>query len=127
MNPILLLQLLCRLNPLPSGRNLDQNPLFINPQFLVQLDDMECLFNGGLFIKREPCIDFCGDSSGDDFEDFITEFNEETVECVVDLLVDFGGFGFSVGAGCVDEFCVGGFFGGSEEEGGVAVPIMLEC
>lgn len=88
MNPIILLQFLCRLNPLPRTRNLDQNPLLIDPQFLVQLNDVKRLFHGGLLVKGEAGVDFGGDSSRDDLEDFFAEFDEETVEGIVDLGVD---------------------------------------
>ena len=119
MNSILLLQFLCRLNPLPRTRNLDQNPLLIDPQFLVQLDDVQCFLHGGFLVKREAGVDFSGHTSRDDFQDFLAEFDEETVEGIVDLVVDVRGFGFAVCAGCVNDFCVRGLLGGGEEEGGV--------
>ena len=87
MNPMFLLQLLCSLNALPGTSNLDQNPTLIDPQFLVQFNDMESFINGRLFIKGETCVDFSGDSSRDDFEDLFAEFDEETVEGTVDLVV----------------------------------------
>jgi len=96
MNSIFLLQLLCRLDPLVRTRNLDQNPRFVDPQFLVQFNDMQGLFDRRFLIKRETGVNFSGDSPGDDFEDFFAEFDEKTVECVVDLFINVGGFGFAV-------------------------------
>jgi len=87
MNPMILLELLGSLNPLPRTRNLDQNALLPDAELLVQFNDVQGLVDGGLFVKGEARVDFGGDSAGDDFEDFLAEFDEEAVERGVDLVV----------------------------------------
>jgi len=115
MNSILLLQLLCSLNSLPRRRNLDQNPLLVNSQFLVQVDDVQGFIDGSFCIETEAGIDFSTYSTRHDFEDFFAEFNEQSVQCRIDFFVDGAAVGFAVVDCCFDLFGVGRFLGSGED------------
>jgi hypothetical protein len=119
MNPILGLKLLGSLNALPRTRNLDQNPVLADAQVLVELNDVEGLGDGGLGVKGVTGVDFGRDAAGDDFQDFLAEFDEEAVEGGLDLVVDIVAFLEAVLDCCVDLFCVGGFLGCGEEQRGI--------
>lgn len=49
---------------------------------------MQGLVNRGLGVKGEASVDFSGNLAGNDVEDLPTEFNEQTVEGRVNLVVD---------------------------------------
>jgi len=121
MNTILLLQLLGSVNSLPSRRNLDQNPLLVNSQFLVQVDNVQGFFDSGFCVETEACIDFSAYSTWHNFEDLFAEFNEQSVKCCVDFLVDGAAVRFSVVDCRFDLFGIGGFLGGGEDERRVTI------
>lgn len=75
---------------------------------------MQSFGDGGFLVKGETGIDFGGNSSRDDFEDFFSEFNEETVEGGIDLVVNVAAVVLSVLDCCIDEFCVSRFFCGGQ-------------
>jgi len=104
MNTMFTLQLLGSLNPLPRTRNLNQNPILLDPKLLVQLNDVQGFIDRGLFIEGEAGVYFGRYAARDDFEDFLAEFNEETVESGVDLVVYVAALFFAVGDCCVDDF-----------------------
>lgn len=85
---------------------------------------MEGLVDGGLGIEREAGIDLSGDLSRDDLENLLAELNKETVESVVDLLVDIALSLLGVLDSVVDQLSILGLLGGSEDERGVGGSIL---
>jgi len=88
MNPMLRFEFLGSLNPLPGTRNLNQDPILADAQFLVEVNNVLSLGNGGLGVKGEAGVDFSGDAAGYDLQNFLPEFDEETVQGGIDLVVD---------------------------------------
>lgn len=52
------------------------------------LDDVKSLINRGLGVEGEASIDFGGNLSGDDGENLLAEFDEETIKGGINLLID---------------------------------------
>lgn len=75
---------------------------------------MESFVNGFFGVERESGIDFSGDFVGDNFKNFVVEFDEEVVESRVDLFVNGIFFGFGFFDSSVEESGIFGFFGGGE-------------
>ena len=49
---------------------------------------MQGLVDGGLGVEGEAGIDLGGDLARNDLEDLLAELDQETVEGIIDLLVD---------------------------------------
>lgn len=90
VDAVLGLQDLGSLDTLVGGSDLDENAALIDAELLVQVNDVQSLADRLLGVVREGSVDFGGDLAGDDLEDAATELNQETVEGVVDLLIDGG-------------------------------------
>ena len=54
----------------------------------AHIDDVQSLVDRGLGVEGETGIDLSGDLARDDFENLLAEFDEETVQSGIDLLVD---------------------------------------
>ena len=54
---------------------------------MTNINDMESLVDGALDVEGEASVDFGGDLARDDLENLFAEFDEETVEGRVDLLI----------------------------------------
>jgi hypothetical protein len=92
--------------------------------FQPYLDDGEGLVDGALGVKGQLGVDLGGDLAGNDLEDLLAELNEETVQGGIDLLVDGAALGLTVGNGRVNESCVLGLLGSSQDQGGVGGGIL---
>lgn len=121
MNLMFLFQFLGSVDSLPRTSNLDQNPRLVNSKFFIQFNDMQSLGDGSFLVEREAGVDFCGYTTRDDFEDFFAKFNEKTVQCGISLLFEVATVFFSVLYCDIDEFCIGGFLGGSKKKRRVTV------
>ena len=51
MDPVVSLQDLPGLDPLPGGAQLDEDPLLAHPELLVERDQLQCLGHLGLRVK----------------------------------------------------------------------------
>jgi hypothetical protein len=49
---------------------------------------MASFVHGGLGIERKASIDFGGNLAGDDFQDLLAEFHQESVKSGINLLID---------------------------------------
>lgn len=88
------------------------------------LDKVESLVDGGVGIEGVAGIDLSGDLARNDLENLLAELNQESVESVVDLLVDVATLLLSVIDGSIDQLGVLGLLGSSEDEGGVGGGIL---
>ena len=72
-------------DPLPGGRDLDQDAIPRNPLRLVERDELAALCDRPRSVKRQACVGFGGDAAGDDFENLHAERNEQVVDHILDL------------------------------------------
>ena len=49
---------------------------------------MKSFLNRGFRVEGEASVDFCGDLSGDDFQNLLSKFDEQAVEGGIHLLVN---------------------------------------
>ena len=80
------------------------------------LDDVQCLLNAPLLVKREGRIDLSRHFPGYDLQNLTAELHQEVVEGGVDLLVDVLAMLLSVLNRLVDELGVFGLLGGGEDQ-----------
>ena len=76
VNPVITLELARSLDTLPGGRDLDQDALLLDPDRLVERDELLGLSLGAFLVEREAGINLGGDATGDDGEDLLSEFYE---------------------------------------------------
>ena len=76
VNPVITLELARSLDTLPGGRDLDQDALLLDPDRLVERDELLGLSLGAFLVEREAGINLGGDTTGDDGEDLLSEFYE---------------------------------------------------
>jgi hypothetical protein len=142
VDAVLGLQDVSGLDTLPGRGDLDENAVLGDTSLLVQLfklalfgkfrvaftftylDDVQSLVNGGLGVKREASVNLGGNLSGDDLENFLSEFDEQVVEGGVDLSVNVAALLLTLLNGSVDQAGIFGLLGGSEDEGGVGGSIL---
>ena len=75
-------------------------------------------------IEREASVNFGGDSARNNFQDLVAEFDEESIKCSINLLIEVLAFVLAVLDGDVYEFGVFGLFRCSEDERGVSGGIL---
>lgn len=88
------------------------------------LNKVEGLVDGGLGVEGEAGIDLSGDLAGDDLENLLAELNQESVEGIINLLVDVTSLLLGVVDGNIDQLGVLGLLGSGENEGGVGGGIL---
>ena len=85
---------------------------------------MQGLVDGGLCVEREAGVDLGRNLSGDYLEDLATELNQESVESIVDLLVQVATLLLGEVDSGIDQLGVLGLLGSSEDERGVGGSIL---
>ena len=83
----LLFQYLGGPDSLPGGGDLDEDAGFVDPLFLVELDELAGLCDGRSGIERETGVDLGGDISGDDLGDFDSKIDGDLVLFLVCLVI----------------------------------------
>jgi hypothetical protein len=116
VNAVVTLEDLSSLDTLPGGSNLDQDAVLGDALLAVKLDQVESLVDGGFGVERVTGVDLGRDLSGDDLENLLTELNEETVESIVNLLVDRATLLLGVVDGNIDQLSILLLLGGCEDE-----------
>ncbi len=76
MDSVVALELAGGLDTFPSRGDLDQYTLLLNANGLVERNELLRLLLGGFLIERQAGVDLSRDTSGNDFEDFLAEFDE---------------------------------------------------
>ena len=90
----------------------------------TDLDDLQSLVDGSLGVERETGVNLGRNLAGDDLEDLTTELNQESVESIVDLLVQAATLLLGEVDGGIDQLGVLGLLGGSEDKRGVGGGIL---
>lgn len=88
------------------------------------LDDVQSLVDGTLGIEGESCVDLSGDLARDDVQDLLSEFDQETIECGINLLVDSLAVFLAVRNSNVDQLGIFGLLGCGKDEGRVRGGIL---
>jgi hypothetical protein len=116
VNTVLGLELTGGLDALPGGGDLDENTLLVNSDGLVEINDVKSLVNRGLLVEGETGINFGGDLSWNDGENFLSELDEESVKGSIDLRIDVITVFLSVSNGGIDQMSVFWLLGSSKDE-----------
>lgn len=82
----------------------------------THLDDVQGLVDGLLGIEGEASINLGGDLAGDNVEDLLAELDQETVEGVLNLLLEVAALLLAVLDGNINELGVLGLLGGGEDQ-----------
>lgn len=85
---------------------------------------MHSLLNGSLDIERESGVNFSGNLSWDNLQDLLSELNQETIKCGINLLVNVTSLFLSVCNGGVDELGILGLLGCRKDKGGVGGSVL---
>ena len=102
------------LDAFPSGGDFDQHAVLGDAGFFVEGDDLARFGEGAGGVEGKTRVHFGGDATGDDFEDFEAEDDEQAIN---DLIEAGGGTG--VGDGFIEQGGILGHGGGLEDERGV--------
>ena len=124
MNVVIPLQLSSGLDSLPSGSDLDQDTVPVDSLGLVQGDDLLGLGDGSLLVVRQSGVDLGRNSTRNDLEDLLAEFDEQSVHGVGDLVIDGTSLLLGPFDGRVDELGVGGLVDGGEDQRGVGGSVL---
>jgi len=116
VDSVLGLELTGGLDTLPGGGDLDEDTLLVDSDGLVEIDDVESLVDGGLLVEGETGINFGGDLSRDNGENFLSELDEESVKGSIDLGIEVSAVFLSVSNGGIDQMSVFWLLGSSEDE-----------
>ena len=116
----------CGLDAFPCGGDFDEDAFAGDAVLFVHGDELAGLGDGACGIEGEAGVDFCGDAAWDDFEDFLTEEDEDAVDDAFDEGVAGEGGAFEFSDGLIDEGAVLGFFRGLEDEGWVGGGVLGE-
>jgi hypothetical protein len=118
------LKLSSSLNTLPCRSDLDKDSFLWNTDRLIELNQMlslgyfkdqirysrkrmsRGLTNCGSLVEAQTCVDFGGDSSWNDSEDFLAEFDEKTVLSNIGLLLNAAAFRPAIFDSDVDKFLI---------------------
>ena len=114
------------LDAFPCGGDFDEDAIAGDAVLFVHGDELAGLGDGAGGIEREAGVDFSGDAAGDDFEDFLTEEDEDAVDDAFDEGVGGEGGTFEFCDGLIDEGAVLRFFRGLEDEGWVGGGVLGE-
>lgn len=114
------------LDAFPCGGDFDEDAIAGDAVLFVHGDELAGLGDGAGGIEGEAGVDFSGDAAGDDFEDFLSEEDEDAVDDAFDEGVGGEGGAFEFGDGLIDEGAVLGFFRGLEDEGRVGGGVLGE-
>lgn len=88
------------------------------------INNLEGLVDGGLGIEREAGVDLGRDTAGNDLENLLAKLDQETVEGVVNLLVEGAALLLAVSESSVNQLGVLGLLGGSQDQRGVGGGIL---
>ena len=121
-----LLELAGGLDAFPCGSNLDEDAVPGEAFFFVHADELARLGDGAVGIEGEAGIDFRGDATGDDAEDFASEEDEDAVDDAFDELISAEWAVAVFRDGLIDERAVLGFFGRLEDKGGIGGGVLRE-
>lgn len=121
---LVFLQVSSGLDTFPGRSDLDQDSFSLDTDGFVQGDQLLGLVDGSLGVVRQRGVNFGGNSTGDDLEDFTTEFDEESVGSVLDLGVEVTALFLGVLDSDVDESGVTFLLGGGQDQGGVGGGIL---
>lgn len=94
------------------------------PQSDAYLDDVKSLVDGALGIERESSVDFGGNLSWHDGQDFLSELNQKTVKSGINLLVDCISVLLSVCHSDIHKFGIFWLLRCREDQGGVGGGIL---
>jgi hypothetical protein len=124
VDTVVTLEDLSSLDTLPCGSDLDQDAVLGDALLAVELNKVESLVDGGFGIERVTSVDLCGDLTGDDLENLLAELNKETVEGIINLLVDRAALLLSIVDGDIDQLGVLLLLRSSEDERRVGGSIL---
>ncbi len=77
---------------------------------------MECLVDRALGVKRQLGVNLGRDAAGNDVENLLAKFDQETVKSEVDLGVGIATLLLGVGNGIVNQLSILGLLGSGEDE-----------
>ncbi len=80
------------------------------------LDDLQGLVNGGLRVEREAGVDLGRDLAGDYLKDIAAELDEESVEGILNLVVEIASLLLGEVDSGIYQLAIFGLLGGGEDE-----------
>ena len=89
MNP-LLFENFCSLDSFPGGGNLDQHTVIADSCIVVQTNQFATFSNRGFRVVTKASIDFCGHTSGHNFQDFLAEDHTDFIKGFSDNVFNRG-------------------------------------
>ena len=76
MDALIMFKLARSLNTFPRRGDLDQRPLFLDANRLVEYNEFSSFLLGGLLVEGETSIDLGGDTARDDRENSLAKLDE---------------------------------------------------
>jgi hypothetical protein len=76
-------------DPLPGGGEFDEDPFAVDAGGFIEGDEMAGFCDTAIDIEGEASVYFCGDSAGDDFQDFNAKIDKDFIEGVGEAVVAF--------------------------------------
>lgn len=141
MDALIVFKLARSLNAFPRRCHLDQNPLLLDANRLVECNERSSFLLGGLLVEGEARVNLGGDATRNDLQDLGAKLDElrrrrstseklryvhthETIHSSVHLIIDSSSLVFAIGYGIVNKPRVSGLIRGLEYQRRVGSGIL---